>query len=367
MFAIVFIASIFFYVGLNANHSFKLNNDTVLWRRIVGWSLIIIGALSFLVNCIIQIITEGDLDFTSYSFAMGWVLSFPFIIWGIYTLTSSKAEAPIWKRIILGIIYSVMTFFMMGTANVNFNIASISFIIVMINSLISLGMNYKPERFKSKETKNTQKEIVENSNQNILDKSDYSSIYKPHLNYLKKDRKKPDDIFTRLDNYSEKMVNKLLHNIFKNFGKIIGSVLIPGFFFFCILNCLNYEMWGWNIFYFPYYITLIIYFEKLLWKKRKQIGDFLLVPLLQKMDLFMNELTTKDKKIIIVTILPSLLLSCILPSIGTLIVGVSHYYYDSGLIHFLLIVPVILWIISLAINYSYEWIKKENQNDIAHV
>ena len=362
MIVFTFFGTLLFIVGLKSNHPFEFKRNSSVWRKVIGWCLIILGAINIIIEGIKQISYNGDIDFNSGSYAMGFAISIAFIFWGIYIMTSIKLSAPIWKRIVLGIIYPMMTFLLIGSALPSYETAINSLIIMIIFTILTLLLNRKSKKGNNyEEVKVTKIERTDRDEQirfgssyyyPSLDKSHKTQSQESMLNKKTTSHPKPN-----LDNYSERKVNKLLHNIRIILFKILITLLIPCFLVLCLLWINNERLAGWSIFYIPYFLVILIYVEKLLWQKRKINGmDLLLIPWFQKISLFKNEI---NRRIIIYTIVPSLLISILFPLLSSFLMTQKAY----GLCHFFLIFPILCWIATFAINYSYEWIKKEDQTD----
>ena len=266
-------------------------------------------------------------------FKVNRALAVFFIIlgWGIYILKSKPIYSPIWKRIIKVIVYIAMSVSLFATVNLDIFKSLIWLGVEFILLMIVLVLNYSRVGKKT----DTKHEVQKN-------------------------------LKTNPSSHSRKGIYKYI------VWKFLLSLLLP-----CVLGLslmfsvlwdidipyfkLNDDLSPWLVFYLPYNILILIYYEILIWKSRITGSQILIVPLLKKIGLFRNMNVINYKKLLIITIFPALLITLIFPMFAGMLFNLSWKY--ETLCHILLIIPILVWIYALVMSYSYQWLKHD-VNDV---
>lgn len=115
------------------------------------------------------------------------------------------------------------------------------------------------------------------------------------------------------------------------------------------------------IFYIPCFSIIGIYYLLLIWRKGKVAGtQILLLPLLQKVNLFKTYVNTpKDKQALVKTVLPFLLSMGICPMLTSILYG--NYYLNNEqniLLMIILLLPPSILVISFAKSFAQCWINQ---------
>lgn len=116
-------------------------------------------------------------------------------------------------------------------------------------------------------------------------------------------------------------------------------------------------------FYIPCYSIIVVYYLWLIWSNRKITGDkILLLPLLQKVNLFKIYKDDFNGRIELVkTVLPFLLSIFICPMLTSILYDGRHGRYQEWLMVILLLPPVIL-AISLTKRLMQSWVNQKNDH-----
>ena len=143
-----------------------------------------------------------------------------------------------------------------------------------------------------------------------------------------------------------------------NWGRLIiktlGSLFVPILLLLCSAWLDKRDYAPWILFYLPYYLLLFIYYEWLIWKHNKPFGAIFMLPLLNRIGLYQSYSNLFDfKKNLLITIMPAILISIVLPFIASLISGSRE---NELICHILLALPILAWIVGLVYSYSLNWL-----------
>lgn len=153
--------------------------------------------------------------------------------------------------------------------------------------------------------------------------------------------------------------------------KIVISIIIVGIcttLWGCIIG-MNYSYNA--IFYVPFYITVMVWYLYLLWRKPiASDEDYLLLPLLQKIGLFKSNTDDYELR-------KSLMKSFVPVYAGTIAISVivvilndilcpggyySKYSDDISVGSFILFIPIVAWITFFIYSYGSQWVNNVKDN-----
>lgn len=154
--------------------------------------------------------------------------------------------------------------------------------------------------------------------------------------------------------------------------KIGLAILIAGYC--CLIGislcCLNYHYNA--IFYVPFYLTVMIWYIYLVWRKQSSTGeDYFMLPLLQRIGLYkVCESQYEIRKSLLITFVPlyvgTLFISSIVALLNQLICpggNGSGYDDDITIGSIILFIPVIAWVIFFGYSYGKQWLNSSKLID----
>lgn len=243
-------------------------------------------------------------DLISHKIMRAFGVFFLIFGWGVYTLISTPMYSPIWKRVIKTILYILMSIVLYACANSIDELATLWYLGAEFLLMIVL--------------------LILNLNQ------------------------------VRIERDQNKKRKPQTYNWGRLIIKTLGSLFVPILLLLCSAWLDKRDYAPWILFYLPYYLLLFIYYERLIWKNNKPFGAIFMLPLLNRIGLYQSYSNLFDfKKNLLITIMPAILISIVLPFIASLISGSRE---NELICHILLALPILAWIVGLVYSYSLNWL-----------
>lgn len=152
----------------------------------------------------------------------------------------------------------------------------------------------------------------------------------------------------------------------KHWKKICISILIVGICTILMICFIGLSYYYNAIFYEPFYLILMVWYIYLLWKNAPiSAGDYLLLPLLQKIGLFKSYSNDYDlRKALLKTFVPvyagTIIISTIVVILNTILS--PSYNHEISIGSVILFIPIMAWIIFFVYSYGSQWVNKVKRN-----
>ena len=249
--------------------------------------------------------TLSPMDLALYKIKRAVCIFFIILGWGIYILLSTPMYSPIWKRVTKTILYILMCIVLFACANldafVRLGYLGAEFLLMIFLLVLNLSQRGKEQ---------------DNSNTGKSEPYDWGRII----------------------------------------IRTLGTLIIPTVLILCCIWSDDSDIAPWLFFYLPYYLLLFIYYEYVLWRKHRPFGAILMLPLLNRIGLYQSCYNQKVfKRNLLISIMPAILLSILLPLITSLIFAVNDGRNEL-IYHILLALPILAWTVGLVYSYSLDWL-----------
>lgn len=319
---ILVLASFGYLMFISTNASTEgVEKESSLIRKLISIPMITLGGIMILISICEMFLNIELLNRSEIMRIIGysWLLGIVLLTWGIYILNFAKSSYPIWRKVLKGIGYFLVTISYYSILETYYT-AMVCMPIAIIIGIILLNLDSKNKKEESDCTGNTEK--VDNLDEvNFEAKTEGRSVWK----------------------------------------RVIVTILLPIIFVLIMIGYKeDYYFDDCRIVFFIYliyYLSLFIYYMIVIWGKDKLNGENILMMLfLKRINLFCNISDKYQvKTLLIKTMLPTLVCSICLPIIALMLDG----YDIETLKLFCVSLPFALWTFSLSYLYAKDWLQKK--------
>ena len=249
----------------------------------------------------------------------------------MYIFKSGPMRSKKWKRVVKSILYFLSSFMLLGSSSSDPMAGVMAMVITIVLFFTMLLINV---------TRKNKRKTIEDKQQigNCKDIEEYDALQSKQ-------------------SFERKVVAKYVTKV------LLTLVMVCLYLvnYFCMESYeRTYFLW---IFYNYWCFLLLVYYTFLLWSKKTITGErILLLPLLQRIQLFQDYTNNMaKKKELVKTVLPVLVASTICPFITTLIY-MSSNNHKLEIYTLLLVIAPLLLVVNLIKAYTQKWLYSQEKS-----